>query len=153
MLASIHGPLIINDGTVIMEKCVVGGPVPDTRDASSIGTDMDSDLVKTVIGVNVLVMPHAQILAGATLHDSCVVESHATVTKVGSIGQHGKVCAGAVVSDRLRDWEVAFGGIHQRRSRKPLERVEQARLMAMQKDREATTLILKMSARAPLLKK
>ena len=153
MLASIHGPLIINDGAVIMEKCLIGGPVPDAKEPSSMNLDTDSDPVKTVIGANVLVMPHAQVHAGATLHDSCIVESHAMIIKTGSVGQHGKACAGAMVSDRVGDWELVFGFINQRRKRQPIEAVEEARLAAVQKDREATILVLKTSAKAPVLRK
>lgn len=155
MLISAHGPLIINDGTVIMEKCIVGGPVPDAKEASptSADLDMDSDPVKTVIGANVLVMAHAQIHAGATLHDSSIVESHATIAKSGSIGKHSKICPGAYLTDNVRDWEVVLGCINQRRKRMPLEEVEQARLKAMQKDREATIMVLRASARAPVLRK
>jgi carbonic anhydrase/acetyltransferase-like protein (isoleucine patch superfamily) len=155
MLVSVHGPLIINDGTVIMEKCIIGGPVPDAKDAFSTNADpdADSDPVKTVIGTNVLVMAHAQIHAGATLHDSSTVESHATIAKNAIIGKHSKVCPGAVVTDDVNEWEVVFGGVNQRRIRMPLEEVEQARLKAMQKDREATIVVLRTSARAPVLRK
>lgn len=155
MLVSIHGPLIINDGTVVMEKCVIGGPVPDAKDTSSASTDvdLDSDPIKTVIGTNVLVMPHAQIHAGATLQDSSIVESYSTIAKTGSIGEHSKICPGAFVPDRVGDWEVVLGGVNQRRTRRPLEEVEQARLKAMQKDREATITVLRTSARAPVLRK
>jgi carbonic anhydrase/acetyltransferase-like protein (isoleucine patch superfamily) len=155
MLVSIHGPLIINDGTVIMEKCVVGGPVPDAKDtpSTSMNLDLDSDPIKTVIGTNVLVMAHAQIHAGATIDNSSTVESYATIAKTGTIGEHSKVCPGAFVADRVRNWEVVLGGVNQRRTRIPLEELEQARLKAMQKDREATITVLRTSARAPILRK
>lgn len=155
MLVSVHGPLNINDGTIIMEKCIIGGPVPDAKDASStIGDpDADSDPVNTVIGMNVLVMAHAHIHAGATLDDSSTVESYATIAKGAIVGQHSKVCQGAVVTDYVDEWEVVFGGANQRRTRMPLEEVEQARLKAMQKDREATITVLRTSARAPVLRK
>ena len=155
MLVSIHGPLIINDGTVIMEKCVVGGPVPDAKDtlSASVDLDMENDPIKTVIGTNVLVMAHAQIHAGAILHNSSIVESYATIAKTGTIGEHSKVCPGAFVADHVGNWEVVLGGVNQRRTRMPLEEVEQARLKAMQKDREATITVLRTSARAPMLRK
>lgn len=155
MLVSVHGPLIINDGTVIMEKCIIGGPVPDAKEVSSTAADInaDSDPVKTFIGTNVLVMAHAQIHAGATLHGASTVESHATIAKTASIGEHSKVCSGAVVAGSVSEWEVVFGGINQRRMRMPLEEVEQARLKAMQKDREATITVIRTSARAPVLRK
>jgi carbonic anhydrase/acetyltransferase-like protein (isoleucine patch superfamily) len=155
MLVSVYGPLIINDNTVIMEKCIIGGPVPDAKEASSTGAalDVESDPIKTVIGTNVLVMAHAQIHAGATLHDSSTVESYAMISKNANIGKHSKVCPGAIVADDVGEWDVVFGGINQRRKRMPLEEVEQARLKAMQKDREATITVLRTSARAPVLRK
>jgi carbonic anhydrase/acetyltransferase-like protein (isoleucine patch superfamily) len=152
MLVSVHGPLIINDGTVITEKCIIGGPVPDAKDTTPY-SEMDIDPIKTVIGSNVLVLPHSEIHAGAMLYDACIVESHALVTKAGSIGRHGKVCPGAMVTDSVGDWEVVFGCINQRRRRIPIVEVEEARLKAMQKDREATIMVLRASSRTPVLRK
>lgn len=149
MLVSVHGPLIIADNSVISEKCIVGGPVPSATDTP----EMELDPLKTVIGSDVLILPHAQIHAGSFLSDSCIVESHALVTSTGSIGQHGKACPGATVTDSVGDWEVVFGCLGQRRKRMAVLEVEEARLKALRKEREATIQVLRASARAPVLRK
>ena len=63
-LVSTHGPLIIGDGVVVSEKCVIGGPAPDLRDANS---PISQDPLKILVGENVMIHPAVEIMAGATV--------------------------------------------------------------------------------------
>lgn len=188
-LVSIHGPLIIDSGTVVYEKAILGGPIPSSASTITAGPndrtktstppigsvrdtatttatadddgeeDTDDDPVKTLIGSNVYIGAHAQIHAGCTLHDACVIEPHAVVQRGVTVGAHAKVCGGCTVDRDVVDWEIVMEDGRRRRKRCRQGRpdgvvrseedlVEMARLKALQVDRESTMLILRAAARA-----
>ena len=53
----------------------------------------------------------------------------------------------------VADWEVVYGDGQSRRKRAPNQGYEEVRLRALAKDREATTVLLKMAAAKTLLVK
>jgi carbonic anhydrase/acetyltransferase-like protein (isoleucine patch superfamily) len=142
-LVSIHGPLNIGHGTMILERCVVGGPGPDPREPLP---PPPAEPVGTVIGQNVVIHASAQIQAGASLDDACSIEPRALVKKGVNIGKHSKVCAGCVVDRSIRDWAVVWGDGHTRRTRTAAEAPENGRLKALERERDATALLLKAAA-------
>jgi carbonic anhydrase/acetyltransferase-like protein (isoleucine patch superfamily) len=152
-LVSTHGPLIIDSGTVISERCVIGGPAPDPSSPSANMPDPDSDPLKTTIGSTVLLHPNSTIHAGATLKESCIVEPHATVLANITVGAHAKVCAGVTVDRDVGDWEVVYGDGQNRRKRAPIQSYEDVRLRALEKDRDGTMALLKAAAAKALLVK
>jgi carbonic anhydrase/acetyltransferase-like protein (isoleucine patch superfamily) len=152
-LVSTHGPLIIDSGAVISERCVIGGPAPEPSSLSADTPDPDSDPLKTTVGCTVLLHPNSTIHAGATLKESCIVEPHATVLANITVGAHAKVCAGVTVDRDVGDWEVVYGDGQSRRKRAPLQSYEDVRLRALEKDRDGTMALLKAAAAKALLVK
>src|SRR4051794_9872064 len=51
-IVSTHGPLFIDSGTVISERCIVGGPAPDPSQLQPAAFE-DPDPLKTTIGPSV----------------------------------------------------------------------------------------------------
>jgi carbonic anhydrase/acetyltransferase-like protein (isoleucine patch superfamily) len=152
-LVSAHGPLIIDSGTIICERCIVGGPAPDPSSKLAPGESEEVDPLKTSIGPSVLLHPTSTIYAGATLKESCIVEPHATVLASVTIGAHAKVCAGVTVDRDVADWETVYGDGQQKRKRAPMQDYEDVRLRALEKDREGTMALLKAAAAKALLAK
>jgi carbonic anhydrase/acetyltransferase-like protein (isoleucine patch superfamily) len=145
--------LIIDSGTVISERCVIGGPASDPSCLSTDTPDPDSDPLKTTIGSTVLLHPNSTIHAGATLRESCIVEAHATVLANITVGAHAKVCAGVTVDRDVGNWEVVYGDGQSRRKRAPIQSYEDVRLRALEKDRDGTMALLKAAAAKALLVK
>lgn len=97
-----------------------------------------------------------------------MVESLATINRNVTVGSHSKICAqceiaeGTVVEDWMVIWSVGMGSIGQRRRRRFVgpaaeergghrpnaKRVEDARLMALHKEREGLVKMISMSASA-----
>ena len=152
-LVSTHGPLIIDSGTIISERCVIGGPAPDPSSLSTDTPDPDSDPLKTIIGFTALLHPNSIIHAGATLKESCIVEPYATVLANITVGAHAKVCAGVTVDRDVDDWEVVYGDGQSRRKRAPIQSYEDVRLRALEKDRDGTMALLKATVAKALLVK
>lgn len=142
-LVSVQGPLIIGAGTVISERCVVGGPIHDPREPLPTPT---AEPITTVIAQNVMLHASAQIEAGASIEDACLIEPRAMVMKGVNIGKHCKVCAGCAVDRSLRAWLVVYGDGQTRRMRTAAEIPEEGRLRALEREREATAMILKAAA-------
>jgi dynactin-6 len=166
-LISTHGPLIIDTGTIITERCIVGGPAPAPAPildpsttnpapglpltAEDADDAADDDLpLKTTLGSSVLLHPSCTIHAGATLQASCIIEPHATVLPSVTIGSHAKVCAGVTVDRDVADWEVVLGDGKQRRKRTPDPAYEDVRLRALERDREGTMGLLREAAKKAL---
>jgi carbonic anhydrase/acetyltransferase-like protein (isoleucine patch superfamily) len=155
-LISTHGPLLIDSGTIISERCIVGGPAPDPSKLPSthdISSEEESDPLKTTIGASVLLHPTSTIHAGATLQSACIIEPHATVHASITVGAHAKVCAGVTVDRDVADWEVVYGDGQQRRKRAQVQEYEEVRLRALEKDREGTMALLKAAVAKTLLAK
>ena len=149
-LVSVHGPLIIHAGTVISERCVVGGPGPDPREPLPPPPEVP---LKTVIGQDVVLHASAEVQAGASLDDACLIEPRAVIKKGVKIGKHSKICAGCVVRRSVGDWTVVWGDGQTRRMRAGVVDPENGRLKALEREREATTGLLKAAAAKATLAK
>ncbi len=150
-LVSICGPLTIGAGTVIAERCIVGGPSSDPREPLP---PAPAEPLKTVIGQDVVLHASAEVEAGASLDDACLIEPRAVIKKGVRIGQHGKVCAGCAVDRSVGDWMVVWGDGQLRRMRTGAHELEEARLKALEREREATAGLLKAAAaKATLVKR
>ena len=181
-LIALHGPLSINDNCIISEKCIIGGPVPNTsttdpgsKAAASAsnpptplldqtGDDDERDPVKTMIGSNVHMHASSQVHAGATVRDSVLIEPHVTIFANVTIGAHAKICAGVSVDRDVEEWTVVYGNGDVKRRRKkqvknstidddPADLVETLRLKAMDKEREGTVALFRTARTATLAKK
>jgi carbonic anhydrase/acetyltransferase-like protein (isoleucine patch superfamily) len=139
-LVSVHGPLVIGAGTVVPERCVIGGPGPDPREP--LPTPPEAPL-KTVLGQKVLLHASAEIQAGAVLEDACLVEPRAVIKKGVNIGKHSKVCASCMVDRSVGDWMVVWGTGQARRMRIGAVEAENGRLKALERERDATAGLLK----------
>ena len=139
-LAAVHGPLAIGAGTVISERCIIGGPVPDTKEPLPAPTEVP---LNTTIGRNVVFHTSAEAHAGTFLDDACLLEPRAVVRKGVNVGKHSKVCAGCVVDRPTGDWSVVLGDGQKRRTRTGAEKPEAGRLKALEREREATVGLLK----------
>lgn len=142
-LVSIHGPLTIRAGTVILERCVIGGPAPDPKEPLPSPPEAP---VNTVIGQNVLLQASAEVQAGTVLDDACLIEPRAVIKKGVDIGKHSKVCAGCVVDRSVRDWMAVWGDGQTRRLRTGAVDPEDGRIKALRIDRESTAGLLKTAA-------
>ncbi|KAF7503979.1 hypothetical protein GJ744_002953 [Endocarpon pusillum] len=142
-LVSVHGPLTIRAGTVILERCVVGGPVPDPKEPLPPPPEAP---VNTVVGQNVLLQASAEVRAGAFLDEACLIEPRAVIRRGVHIGKHTKVCAGCVVDRSVRDWTVLWGDGQTRRLRTGAIDPEDGRLKALEIDRESTAGLLTVAA-------
>ena len=142
-LVSVHGPLTIRAGTVILERCVVGGPGPDPKEPLPPPPEAP---VNTIVGQNVLLQASAEVQVGAFLDEACLIEPRAVIKKGVHIGKHTKVCAGCVVDRSVRDWTVLWGDGQTRRLRTGAVDPEDGRLKALDIDRESTAGLLKSAA-------
>ncbi|ERF68406.1 hypothetical protein EPUS_03724 [Endocarpon pusillum Z07020] len=142
-LVSVHGPLTIRAGSVILERCVVGGPVPDPKEPLPPPPEAP---VNTVVAQNVLLQASAEVQAGAFLDEACLIEPRAVIKKGVHIGKHTKVCAGCVVDRSVRDWTVLWGDGQTRRLRTGAIDPEDGRLKALEIDRESTAGLLTTAA-------
>jgi dynactin 6 len=142
-LVSVYGPVIIRAGTVISERCIVGGPAPDPK-APPL-PPLEVPLV-TEIRHNVMLHASAEIKAGAYLDEACLIEPRAVVQRGVNIGKHCKVCSGCVVDRSVRDWTVVWGHGQRRRMRTGVIDPENGRLKALEIEREATAALLKAAA-------
>ena len=134
--------------------------------------------IPTRISHSVTIAPLASILPGAHLHSSVTIDSLAIIHPRANIGSHAKVCAGCHVPRKasVKDWTVVWGsgaGFGQRRKRAtkaatagvggmmqqqqqqqqgqlPLEGrvIEDARLVVLQKEREALVKLIGSSGAA-----
>jgi carbonic anhydrase/acetyltransferase-like protein (isoleucine patch superfamily) len=134
---------MIRGGTVISERCVVGGPAPDAKGPAP--TPPEVPLV-TEIRHNVMLYASAEIQAGAYLDEACLVEPRAVVQRGVNVGKHSKVCAGCVVDRSVSDWTVVWGDGQRRRMRTGVDDPENGRLKALEIEREATAGLLKAAA-------
>ena len=136
-LISSHCPLTIGEGTIITERCIVGGPATATgtnatvsggashpsvsastltSTASGLSTSSSST---TTIGDKVHLHPSSQIHHSAHISSYTIIESDAQVLSGVRVGEHSKICAGIIVDRDVGDWEVVWGsGTGQRRKRK-----------------------------------
>lgn len=149
-LISVYGPLIIGAGTVISERCVVGGPGLDAREPLP---PPPAEPVTTVIGQNVMLHATAEVEAGAFLDDGCLIEPRAVIKKGVDIGKHSKVCAGCVVDRPSGDWVVLWSDGQMRRMRAGALESETGRLRALGDERDATAELLKATALKATLSK
>ncbi|KAL4892698.1 trimeric LpxA-like protein [Aspergillus ambiguus] len=162
---SYEGPVIIGDDCIISEKATIGvAPTPTSaslRGSSSASTTADGIPIRLASAVSV--GPSTTILPGAHLHAAVSVDALATIHRRVSVGAHSKICAGCEIAENtaIREWMVVWGvpgsinGLGQRRrvrakgvmtsptataqGLQSLEGkvVEDARLMALRKEREA----------------
>jgi carbonic anhydrase/acetyltransferase-like protein (isoleucine patch superfamily) len=142
-LVSAHGPVMIRAGTVISERCVIGGPAPDSKAPPSAPPEVP---VMTEMRQDVMLHASVEIQAGAYLDEACLIEPRAVVQKDVKIGKHCKVCAGCVVDRSVRDWTVVWGDGQRRRLRTGAIDPENGRLKALEIEREATAGLLKAAA-------
>lgn len=143
-LLSFQGPLTIGAGTVIAERCVVGGPAPE--DPKGPVPPPPEEPVETTVGQNVMLHAAAQIECGSSLEDGCLVEPRAVVMRGVKMGKHSKACAATIVDRSVPDWIVILGGGQVRRLRQGAEGPEEGRLNGLQKEREAMVNLLKTAA-------
>ena len=145
---------------------------PPTGTGTETGTGpAKEEAIPTRISHSVTIAPLASILPGAHLHSSATIDSLATIHPRANIGSHAKVCAGCHVPRKasVKDWTVVWGsgaGFGQRRKRAtkaatmgiggmvqqqqqqqgqlPLEGrvIEDARLVVLQKEREALVKLI-----------
>lgn len=142
-LVSVHGPVMIRAGTVISERCVVGGPAPDPKAPPLTPPEVP---LMTEIRHNVMLHASAEIQAGVYLDEACLIEPRAVVQKGVNIGKHCKVCAACVVDRSVREWTVVWGDGQRRRIRTGVADPENGRLKALEIEREATAGLLKAAA-------
>ncbi|KAI9040126.1 transferase hexapeptide domain protein [Aspergillus affinis] len=173
---SFHGPVIIEETCIIGEKSVLGTPPnisPDSAGTGGLGTGMgasesSSSAIPITISANVTLGPGVTVHAGTRLQTGVLVEALATINRRVTIGAHSKVCAGCSVSENttLKEWMVVWGsaGTGQRRrvraqgkmssataaaqGGQALEAgvIEEARLMVLNKEREALARLIGASA-------
>jgi carbonic anhydrase/acetyltransferase-like protein (isoleucine patch superfamily) len=139
-LVSTYGPLTIGAGTVISERCVVGGPVPDPKEPLH---PPPAESIRTIIGQNVMLHAAVEVQAGASLDDACLIEPRVVIKKVVKVGKHSKVCAGCMVDRSIGDWVVMWGDGQTRRMRTGAVEPEDARLRALERERDGTARLLK----------
>ncbi|GMG01186.1 unnamed protein product [Aspergillus oryzae var. brunneus] len=160
---SYEGPIIIGENCIISEKSTIGAA--PTQPPSFLRESRTSDGLPVRISSCVTVGPLATILPGAHIHSAVTIEALATVHRRVSIGAHSKICSGCEVSDnvKIRDWTVVWGsgaGFGQRRRTRATEKmssatattqgiqalegrvIEDARLMVLQKEREALVRLI-----------
>ncbi|KAF9885207.1 hypothetical protein FE257_000658 [Aspergillus nanangensis] len=160
---SYEGPVIIGENCIISEKVSIGAPPPSPSSAPSPSSPSDGIPIR--ISSAVTVGPSASILPGAHIHSAVVVEALACIRRRVSIGAHAKVCAGCEIAEQtvLKEWVVVWGkgeGFGQRRrirakgvvssptstaqGLQSLEGrvVEEARLMALKREREALSRLV-----------
>jgi carbonic anhydrase/acetyltransferase-like protein (isoleucine patch superfamily) len=142
-LVSQYGPLVIGAGTIISERCVVGGPVPDPKEPLPSPA---VESIRTVIGENVMLHAAVEVHAGAALDDACMIEPRVVVKKGVKVGKHSKVCAGCVVDRSVGDWVVMWGDGQTRRTRTGAVEPEDGRLRALERERDGTARLLKSAA-------
>lgn len=155
-ISSTYGPLHIGDNCIISEKCIIGGPLPASSSSSSTtasSTDTSStnshpsDPSPTTIRSQVHIHAHASIQHGALVESSSIVEAHATILSGVKVGAHSKICAGVTVDRDVPEWTVVYGNGDQRRRRIEDDIAEKGRVLAMDREREATVTILRNVAR------
>ncbi|GES61116.1 transferase hexapeptide domain protein [Aspergillus terreus] len=162
---SYEGPVIIGDDCIISEKATIGAAPTPTSTSASLGSASHptTDGLPIRLSGGVSVGPSTTLLPGAHLHSAVCVEALATIHRRVSIGAHSKICAGCVIAENtaIREWMVVWGvpgvinGLGQRRrvrAKKVMTSptataqglqslegrvVEEARLMALRKEREA----------------
>jgi carbonic anhydrase/acetyltransferase-like protein (isoleucine patch superfamily) len=142
-LVSVHGPLTIGAGTVISERCIIGGPALDSKARLPPPPEVP---LQTTIGQNVVFHASAEVQAGASLDDACLVESRVVIKKGVRVGKHSKICAGCIVDRSVGDWAVVWGEWQQRRIRIGAAEPEGGRLKALEREREATVGLLRVAA-------
>lgn len=180
-LYSFDGPIVIGEGCIISEKCVVGQPPTpppapgQSQPQSSPGTGTGGkEGTPSRISHNVTLAPLATIHPGTHIHSAVTIDTLATIHAHANIGSHAKICASCHVPPKtvIRDWTVVWGsgaGIGQRRKRAvkatvnngcgagggqgfgpPLEGrvIEEARLVVLQKEREALVKLIGATAGA-----
>ncbi|KAB8079486.1 trimeric LpxA-like protein [Aspergillus leporis] len=157
---SYDGPIVIGENCIISEKSTIGAaPTQPLRDTRTV------DALPIRISSTVTVGPLATILPGAHVHSAVTIEALATINRRVSIGAHSKICSGCDVSEdvTIRDWTVVWGfgaGFGQRRRTRATEKmssataaaqgfqalegrvIEDARLMVLQKEREALVKLI-----------
>ncbi|PWY94471.1 trimeric LpxA-like protein [Aspergillus sclerotioniger CBS 115572] len=145
-------------------------PPPPAPASSSSSQGDEKPILPTRISSNVTISPCAQVLPGAHIHSCCGIEAHAVVGRRAVIGSHSRVCAGCEVApgDVVKEWMVVWGGAGgsegQRRRVRVTGKVESslnvganantgngglegrviedARLMVLQKEREALVRLI-----------
>jgi carbonic anhydrase/acetyltransferase-like protein (isoleucine patch superfamily) len=142
-LVSVYGPLSIGAGTVISERCIVGGPGPDPRSPLPPPPEVP---LKTFLGHDVVFQAAAEVQAGSSIDDASLIEPQALIMSGLTVGKHTKVCAGCQVDRSIGDWVVVWGDGQQRRKRIGAEEAENGRLKALEREREATAALLKATA-------
>lgn len=184
-LYSFDGPIVIGEGCIISEKCVVGQPPqpppapgqrqpqPPQSPPAGIGAGSEKKETPTRISHNVTLAPLATIHPGTHIHSAVTIDTHATIHTYANISSHSKICASCHVPPNtvIRDWTVVWGsgaGIGQRRKRAveaatnggcagggqgfgpPLEGrvIEDARLVVLQREREALVKLIGATAGA-----
>ncbi|KAH8435307.1 transferase hexapeptide domain protein [Aspergillus melleus] len=172
---SFHGPVIIEERCIIGEKSVLGTPPTNITSHSSsgttgsgIGASEDSSGIPITLSANVTLGPGVTVHAGTRLQTGVLVEALATIHRRVTIGAHSKVCAGCDVSENtvLKEWMVVWGsaGTGQRRRVRAKGKmssvtaaaqgiqaleagvIEEARLMVLDKEREALARLIGASA-------
>ncbi|KAE8148254.1 hypothetical protein BDV25DRAFT_20504 [Aspergillus avenaceus] len=156
---SYEGPVTIADNCIISEKSTVGIAPTSPRDARA------ADEAPIRISSSVTIGPLATVLPGVNVHSAVTVEALAVVGWGVSVGAHSKVCAGCEVAEGvvIRDWTVVWGsggGFGQRRRLRATGKmssvtavaqgiqtlegrvIEDARLMVLQKEREALVRLI-----------
>jgi acetyltransferase-like isoleucine patch superfamily enzyme len=117
----------------------------------------------TTLHSHIHIHPSAQISHSTTVHSHVIIEAHAVILPGLTIGFHSKICANVTVTSDVPEWTVVYGSGNQRRSRKPagageeawkrIEEAEALRARGMDRDREATSALLRNAARAAVAAK
>ncbi|KAJ5679823.1 hypothetical protein N7462_008067 [Penicillium macrosclerotiorum] len=145
------------------------GPSPSS--SSTDLTRPTGQEIATRISYFVIIGPQSTVLPGAHIHSSAEIEALTTIHRNAEIGSHSKICSGCEVpaGGAVADWTVVWGnGVGQRRKRARDARIpgpavlvaaqvaqtpmpspapagkviEDARLMALQKEREVLARML-----------
>ncbi|KAB8229780.1 transferase hexapeptide domain protein [Aspergillus alliaceus] len=163
-LYSYEGPIVIGENCIISEKSTIGA-VPTQPPSSLSRESRAAEGLPVRISSSVIVGPLATVLPGAHIHSAVTIETLVTINRRVDIGAHSKICSGCEVSDNvvIRDWTVVWGfgaGFGQRRRKRATEKmssatavaqgiqalegrvIEDARLMVLQKEREALVRLI-----------
>ncbi|KAL4912537.1 hypothetical protein BDW62DRAFT_206375 [Aspergillus aurantiobrunneus] len=162
-ICATEGPVKIGEGCIISEKTIIGTlPGTPNNSGSESRSNDEAEEKAIVISSNVTVGIQVVIHPGARLHSGVVVDNQAVVGRGADIGAHSKICARCELADgaRVKEWVVVWGagkgtGVRrrvkvQKKVVSPLvgdgrgqegvmegRTVEDARLVAMKREREA----------------
>lgn len=168
------GPITIRQGTVIMEKCVlgrrektdtshqrgqpsiaVGRPLSIVEGLATTDTLHDptaqpqGGLPEITIGPNAHLHASVTVQAPSTISDSATLESGVMISPGCIVGAHSKICAGITLPPNtvIPEWTIVYGMNGCMRRRKLDDGAEETRLDLFRRERAATEALLRSAAR------